>query len=89
MHIHNKNLIKRQLENVKFQANSAWHAKNQGDWGTIHNENNVIKRQELASAKKEVRQEGHLFGSENGVSDSVQDYVIAKPFYDTCSTPAA
>ena len=37
-----------------------WYPKKQGDWDTVHEENDVIKMlEEVASAKKKLRQGKH------------------------------
>ena len=36
-----------------------WYPKKQRDWGTIHEENDVIMPEDLASVKKQLRQGKH------------------------------
>ena len=48
--------------NIRRQAKVLyiWYPKKQGDWDTIHKENNVIKmREELVSVKKKTKQGKH------------------------------
>ena len=48
--------------NIRRQAKMlyVWYPKKRGDWGTIHEENDIIgTREELASAKKQLKQGKH------------------------------